>query len=1139
MSDGSPKPLMRSLVVAPELEELGRARRFVAEAAAEAGFSDARAFDIMVASSEAAANAIEHAPIKGEVTIRWVLRPDRLEVQIEGPGEFQAPHRLTNDYPHRGLGLPLMAQFSDHLALYSGPRGGTLVSLTFYRPGVEPETEGTIPPSVRELSSDVAALRRLYQLQAILARVTDLGQGLDEILAMATDFTATDRGIVQLVGKGECLEIAAQRGYAESSPFIEHFRDGGPGTVCDVPRRERRRLIIEDVEDFLPLAGTRDLEVTLAEDIRSTLSIPMIGLNGQLVGVLSTQWRTPGRPSDHTLGLMDLVAWAAADFVDQRRSDAALRESEEHFRRATEAARIFAWEIDLLTGRARGAGDVERLFGVSFPQDVEDVVALCHPDDRERLREEFWGAVGAGGDFELVFRHPAGDGVLWMLATGTVIRDANGRAVRAVGVCQDVTARTQDQQGLARFFDVSVDILAIASSRDGRWKQVNRAFTEILGWTEEEALSMCCVDMVHPDDVDRSLQAAAELEQGSPLARFEHRLSCKGGGYKWISWHIFGDASTGMLYCSGRDRSLRKRVEEELRQSKEELEFALVGAEAGMWVMDENAGWMGSSHLNALFGRSPAEGPLARSDLASLIDPGDLPRLQAAWKTALADGSEYEHDYRVRWPDGSVHWLTSRGKFVPGSAPRILRGITYDITDKKNGEARLRREKALFSGAAGIFEEALSDRGEEELGEVCLDVAEEMTESAIGFIGEIGPDGLLHDIAVSNPGWAACSRLQPHGQRRSPGDFRIDRGIYGLVVQEERTVWLNDPASHPASVGLPPGHPQLTSFLGVPLRRQDRVVGVIAVGNRRDGYEREQAEVLEGLAPIVLEALDRKRAEKAVRDSEERYRAIAEENEHLYRQQLEIAENLQLALLNIPSEIGRLKLGHLYRSATEAARVGGDFYDVFEAKEGHIAILIGDVAGHGIQAARTGTMVKDVVHAFTHQSLRTNEVLRRTNLLLIEKDLPGFVTLFLGILDPETGVFRFSSAGHPESMLRRVSGEIQMLGCGTSPLGIYPDASWKPHEVELAPNDLLLLYTDGVTEARRSGELFGEQRLERLLGRKRISVGRLPHLILDQVLAFSGGALQDDVAILALCLTELPEGARPKQAPVQQKLLDG
>jgi len=247
---------------------------------------------------------------------------------------------------------------------------------------------------------------------------------------------------------------------------------------------------------------------------------------------------------------------------------------------------------------------------------------------------------------------------------------------------------------------------------------------------------------------------------------------------------------------------------------------------------------------------------------------------------------------------------------------------------------------------------------------------------------------------------------------------------------------------------------------------------------------------------------------------------LAEENERLYRQQLDIADCLQLTLLNVPSQIGPVRLGHLYRSATEAARVGGDFYDVFEAKNNKVVLLIGDVSGHGILAARAATMLKDVIHAFVHQTTRPHKVLKRTNELLTEKNVEGFVTLFLGVLDLDTGTFRYASAGHPEALLRRASGEIEVLGSGSYPLAVNPDASWKPGITELEAGDLLLLYTDGVLEARRNGEFFERTRLEALLKRKRLSVARLPRMVLDQVLAFSGGRLNDDLAVLAVSLED-------------------
>jgi PAS domain S-box-containing protein len=285
-----------------------------------------------------------------------------------------------------------------------------------------------------------------------------------------------------------------------------------------------------------------------------------------------------------------------------------------------------------------------------------------------------------------------------------------------------------------------------------------------------------------------------------------------------------------------------------------------------------------------------------------------------------------------------------------------------------------------------------------------------------------------------------------------------------------------------------------------------------------DSVVKDQSGKVRMASGITQDITKPKRAEEALRESHERYEELAAENDRLYREQREIAEHLQLALVALPVAVGRVRVGHAYRSATESARVGGDFYDVLRLTDGRLAFMIGDVCGHGIEAARVAVLTRDVIDAFIHETRRPEEALRRANKVLLEKSLPGFVTLFLGVIEPDQASLCYASAGHPSMLVRRAAGEIEALGAGSLPLGVQPGISWKMAETRVQTGDLLLLYTDGVIEARRNGEFFGQEGIEALLSRRQAPVESLARLLIEDVLAFSGGALSDDVAVLALSL---------------------
>jgi len=131
----------------------------------------------------------------------------------------------------------------------------------------------------------------------------------------------------------------------------------------------------------------------------------------------------------------------------------------------------------------------------------------------------------------------------------------------------------------------------------------------------------------------------------------------------------------------------------------------------------------------------------------------------------------------------------------------LVSTVASGLAERRSRERAVRQTR-LVDGINRIFREALGSATEEILGELCLAEAQELTESKIGFIGEIGSDGLLHDVAMSNPAWVACGMTSPAGHRRLPGDFKL-HDLYGRVLLEGRGFFTNDPLSHPDHVAFP------------------------------------------------------------------------------------------------------------------------------------------------------------------------------------------------------------------------------------------------------------------------------------------------------------------------------------------------
>lgn len=250
--------------------------------------------------------------------------------------------------------------------------------------------------------------------------------------------------------------------------------------------------------------------------------------------------------------------------------------------------------------------------------------------------------------------------------------------------------------------------------------------------------------------------------------------------------------------------------------------------------------------------------------------------------------------------------------------------------------------------------------------------------------------------------------------------------------------------------------------------------------------------------------------------------ALALDNARLYTSERDIAERLQEALLEMPDGVPGIEFGYAYRSATETAKVGGDFYDIFELDADHVGLLIGDVSGKGIQAATLTSLVKHTVRALAYDFDSPADVVAKTNDIIHRSTSSSmFVTLCFCVLDLSTGHLAYCRAGHPYPILWHRGSDTELLDVGSAIAGARHGVERVDGHAQMDPGDVLVLYTDGVTEARRDGELLGEERLvEFVRALYSIPTRDVPQALFDQVAGFSGGGLSDDIAVVAVSRKE-------------------
>jgi serine phosphatase RsbU (regulator of sigma subunit)/CHASE3 domain sensor protein len=274
---------------------------------------------------------------------------------------------------------------------------------------------------------------------------------------------------------------------------------------------------------------------------------------------------------------------------------------------------------------------------------------------------------------------------------------------------------------------------------------------------------------------------------------------------------------------------------------------------------------------------------------------------------------------------------------------------------------------------------------------------------------------------------------------------------------------------------------------------------------------------------------DLEQQREAVRDAALREAAQATERR--------MWETVQRGLLpsRLPATPG-LRLAARYQAAEPALLIGGDFYDAVLLGDGRTALVVGDLAGHGAQAAARAAGLRFAWRALVASDPNPNLVMSNLNAQLTgseERSQGIFASLIYALIDPEGGV-QFSLAGHPPPLLLSATDSVPVSADERGPLlGVFNEAEWPVIRVDLPPGGTLVLYTDGLLEARQGVDLFGPERACAVLAAERRAAleERLARLV-EAARRHDSENLRDDVVVLGVeRVTEVPAGPEPLVEP--------
>ncbi len=468
----------------------------------------------------------------------------------------------------------------------------------------------------------------------------------------------------------------------------------------------------------------------------------------------------------------------------------------------------------------------------------------------------------------------------WVATTIVVRRDKQGAIKNYISIRTDISKRkeiesslTNSQEELEKFFSLSNNFLCITDDK-GRFLKVNPTFRRELGYQEEEIVGQSIANFLHPEDLQKTLEELNLLNTGITSEGLLNRLQTKNGNYLNLLWNSVPDPHTKQFYATAINITEQKSNELKILRQQEMLEQMSKQSKIGAWDIDLTNKQVYWSPMTKLIHEVPSDfEPNLSSGFNFFKEGMNREKMNSLVDRAIQNNQSFNLEFQIITAKGNERWVlvTGQPEFKEGKCIR-LSGSIQDIHEKKLSIDKLKRvnleyanEISLNQSLVYIQSSFLSHSDINKSFELALKSLLDLTNSEYGFIGEILYNGevpYLKTYTLTNIAWNEQTRKLFEENAATGLEFHNLESLFGHALTTLEPVIANHPGNDPRRAGLPPGHPNMNCFLGIPISNKGRGIAMIGLANAANGYDEALVHWLKPLTVTIGQIIENIRADR-------------------------------------------------------------------------------------------------------------------------------------------------------------------------------------------------------------------------------------------------------------------------------------